>query len=181
MRYSGVRNQITAIIGAAVLLATFGCSGNPDPNAGPRSPEGQAAIKGRQVIAAADAVLTGVDAAMTAKQLPATIGLPIVDGIRRIGVEARDTLAPSLRVIDAAKTATEAASGAAKAQASLATMQAMLTGALSPIKDPATRDQVGKLLSQLTDAISQVQAIIQVAREPDPADVPALVLLPAAR
>ncbi len=164
MRYTDVRKQITAIFGAMLLLAAVGCGQNPAPNT---SPERQAAVKGRQVIAAADAVLTGVDAAMTAKQLPTNVGLPIVDAIRRVGVEARDTLAPSLRVIDAAKTAAETTAGAAKAQASLATMQAMLAGALSPIKDVATRNQVGQLLVQLTDAISQVQAIITAAAARD--------------
>lgn len=166
MRYASVKNRISLYVVLTMAVLASACGGKTPPNT---SPEGQAAITGRQVIAAADAVLTGVDQAMTSKQLPTNIGLPIVKAIREIGVQGK-SLATYLAAVDAAKNLTEKQDAMSKAQNVITAMDGLLTGATSPITDPALKSQVGELLRQLVTAINQVRQIVNAVRPSTEAD-----------
>lgn len=158
MRYAVGWKRNAAVLSAAILLATtsLACSGNTAPKL---SPIGQVAVQGDAVVKAADAVVTGIDNALTAKQLPQSVGVPVLQTIRVVGVQAQD-LADALKVANLAKTAADQQKGVDAARAALATIQASLAGALSQIKDQATKDHVSALLQQLTDAVQKVQLLI---------------------
>lgn len=171
MRYAVCKKQITLYVVAVMAVLSFACASNPPANT---SPEGQVAIKGRAVVKTAEVVLTAVDQAMTNGQLPTAVGLPIVKAIREIGVQGQ-TLADALGLVDAAKTSAEAATGKEKATAVLQTMQGLLDTAISPIKDPALKAQVGQLLSNLLTAIQAVRDILgNRSPAPDPDNLVAL-------
>jgi hypothetical protein len=161
-----------------MLPAATGCGGNPDPNTVPRSQVAQVAVEATAVMKAADVVLTALDNAMepTAKpRLPTNIGLPIVKAIREVGVQGQN-LAATLTIVKTSTNAAEQAAGAERARQTLVAIRSLLTSALSPIKDPAMKDQVGQLLVGLVEALDKAQQIVDAVRQPAEDPFP---LLPA--
>jgi len=144
------------VLAVPAMLAAAACAGNQAPQL---SPVGRTAVQARAVIRAADAVVTGIDVAMTNKQLPAATGIKILQAIRQVGVQGQ-TLADALDVAALAQDATAKQKGLDAARAALAAIQATLVGAVSPITDPATRTQVDSLLKQLTDSVLLVQQLL---------------------
>lgn len=161
----GDRAVVPVILLAVGLASLAGCGANPDPRL---TPVGRTAVEARAVIKAADAVVVGIDNAMTAKQLPVPIGVKVLEGIKVVGVQAR-TLADALDVAAAATDAAAKQAGMDKARAALAAIQTALTAATSPITDPAAKAQVGTILQQLVDSVLKVQQLIGLVRsEPVP-------------
>lgn len=156
---------VLALLPAMLLVAACG-GANPNPNVTPRSPVAQVAIEGDAVIKAADAVLTGLDRAMeptASPRLPPAIGLQVVKAIREVGVQGQN-LAATLTVIQATTDPAAKATAAGKARQTLSGIRLMLTSALSPIKDAATKNQVSQLLVGLVEALDKAQQIVDAVK-----------------
>lgn len=165
------RNAAIFVTGMILLAGCVlaGCGGKQQPTL---SPEAQMAVQARAVVKAADTVVTGIDNAISSHQLTVPVGRQLLLAIRQVGVQGQ-TLADALAVVDNAKTAAEKQQGLDKARAALATIQATMGGAISPITDTATKAQVNTLLKDLTDAVQTVQQLLATARTAnDPSDQP---------
>lgn len=153
------------ILLACLVLAN--CGGAAPPNTVPRTPVAQVAVEATAVLKAADAVLTGLDRAMDPAanpRLPVAIGLPIVKAIREVGVQGQN-LAVTLTVVKSAATVADQNAGAARARQTLVAIRGLLSSALSPIRDPAMKDQVTQLLAGLVEALDKAQQIVDVVRQ----------------
>ncbi len=158
------------ILAVPAMLAATACGGtNPNPNATPRSQPAQVAIEADAVIKAADVVLTALDHAMeptASPRLPTAIGLPVVKAIREVGVQGKN-LAATLTVIKASGVSeADQATAAGKARQTLLGMRQLLTSALSPIKDAATKNQVNALLAGLVETLDKAQQIVDAVKGP---------------
>ena len=163
------RPAASLLLVLAIPVVLTACGGtNPNPNATPRSPAARVAIEADAVIKAADAVLTGLDAAMeptAVPRLPPAIGLEVVKAIREVGVQGKN-LAATLTVIQSTTDPTQQAPAAAKARDTLTGIRLLLSSALSPIKDAATKGQVTQLLVGLVEALDKAQQIVDGVKKP---------------
>lgn len=145
-----MRRGFWTLIAAMLVLvmATVGCAKVP-PNT---SPEGTLAIRGRQVMIAADGVLTGVDTLVQNQQLKPADAVKVVLVIRRIGQEGQ-RLADALAIIDATKDQAAKVKGISQAVEILKMIQSMVTEAVIPISDEGARKQVSQLLQSITNLV----------------------------
>lgn len=153
--YSMFRHSLLVM----AVLVMVGCGATTAPTTQPVRPEHQAVTVALQVVAAADPVVTGIDQAMQAGTLPTRIGIPVLQAIREVGVQAQ-TLATAVKLAAAARTVQDQATYMGKAQAALAAMNDLLKGAV-PTGTPATITAVlDGLLGPLRDTVRRVQDAI---------------------
>lgn len=154
MSYKQVANRCAMLLGVLVVLAS--CGGHPGPAV---APERQAAIIGRQVVAAADQVVTGIDQAIGNGTLPKAYGIPALKVIREVGVHAQE-LGQAIKLIDLAKTAADQQTALGKAQVALDGIYRMLKAAVPNDGPPSVQAVLQALLGPLVDAAQRAQAAL---------------------
>lgn len=158
---TGYGRRMLAAAAGLMALVMVACSGNPPPASAPTSLEGKAAVEGRAIIKAAHSVADDVDAMLDEGAIPHEAGIAILRAIHKLAVTARDDVAPSLRAVDDARTAVEAAEAGQKAEAGLAALKALLTTTLARIADADTRAQIDTLVADVSVAIDRAIRIVK--------------------
>jgi hypothetical protein len=148
----------TSDIGAAVILiaavlTTPACGALRHPDTAKLSVEGQAAVGGRQLVAAITSAATSVDILIDTGQLPKDEGVKVLQVLRTVGVESQ-RLAEALAIIDTTKDETAARFTAIqKAGDIIKGIQAAVLRGIVPIGSEVNRGKVAALLDGIAAAL----------------------------
>lgn len=151
-----------------MITVTVNCGQRRPPNL---SVVGDTAIKGRQVIAAANGVVTAVDALATQKIIRPDDAAKVMGIMRQAGGVAQQ-LASALTVMDSATTETARSGAAADARRYLTTVLLLVQSSVIPIQDANAREQVANLLKNISALILDVASVLPVRPTPPPAPTP---------
>jgi hypothetical protein len=130
------------------------------------SAEGQLAVYGRQVIAAASSAADGVDQLIAAGEVSKEQGVAVLKVIRYVGVEG-ERLGHVLTLIDAARTEVERSSGLQQAAGIIQAIQQAVTDAVVPVGTESGRQKVAAVMRIVATALMT----LAVQLPPDPAPV----------
>jgi hypothetical protein len=145
-----------------VAILAVSCGPVPKPIT---SPEGTAAYRARQVIAAAEVVLTSIDALVTLKRLQPADAAVVVRVIQRIGKETQ-VLANILQLADQAPTQVVKDSHLKDAGGHLQLIQTLLAYVtIGAIDGPAQTD-VQDSLRPLSAALTNLMAVLPARGTP---------------
>ena len=133
-----------------VLLASVRCGAPAPPTV-----EGKVAQGGRQVIAAAESVLSGVDQLVTTNVLSKEDATRVVTVIKKVGVEG-ERLSQILTVVDQSRDEIERQKGLAQAAEILKAINRLVIEAGSGIGSDDSRAKVLALLAQITDVVVNI-------------------------
>jgi hypothetical protein len=131
-----------------LAFAFIGCAPKLPPNV-TLTPIAKTAVYGRQFVIAGNGALRGLDTVMSTGVLPATYGIPVLEVMRRVGVEAQ-RLADVLTALDEATAPQERADAVSRAQAIVAQMSRLIDSATIPIPDEKVRATVSSALATLS-------------------------------
>jgi len=143
-----------AIVALTILGSTAGCAMRGTP-ADPPTTSGRIAQSGRQVIAAAESVLQGLDELGTQKVITPADVVRVATIIKRVGVEG-ERLSKVLLEVNASDDAIVREQGFARAAEILKVIQRLVTDAGGGISTDAGRTKVAGLLGQITDMVLSI-------------------------
>lgn len=138
------------VVFALVFLATS-CALLPGPTT-PPTQVGRLAQSGRQVIAAGESVLSGIDQLVTAGVLSKADAIRVVEVVKRIGVEG-ERLAKVLTFVDQTPDALARSRGIGQAGEMLKAIEQLVVEAGSGVGNVEARSKVLTLLHQITEAV----------------------------
>ncbi len=149
-RHAAPLSIVTVPMALAIVITA--CAGLRHPVTQTLSPEGQTAVYGRQVVAAASQAANGIDQLITSGQITNEQGVAVLTVIRHIGTEA-DRLGSVLLLVDAAKTEAERTAGLTQAAAIVKTIQKAVTQAVIPLGTEEGRRKVSVVMEVVANAL----------------------------
>lgn len=164
------------VVGLA-LLGLLSCS-LTNPRTKELSVEGQAAVAGRQAVAALGAAANGVDTLITSDVLTREQGTAVLVRLRAVGVEL-GRLGDILAIVDTTRDATAKQTATRQAAEIIRGVQRAILDAVVPIGTEAGRQRMAGILGPITDALVAISLTLQgsggdMVRAPDPIGWPAL-------
>lgn len=161
-----MRNKVLVGLMAAVILAA-GCGGVRHPATGGLSLEGQAAVAGRQLVAAISAAADGTDVMIDTAILTKDQGVMVLQTLRTIGTES-ERLAEALDVIRLTRAGTtERENAVLKAGNIVKGLQAAVIRGVIPGGTEASRARLAALLGPISAALVDIGMLIQQGQAPD--------------
>lgn len=153
-----------AIVALTILASTYGCAMRGRPT-DPPTVEGRIGQSGRQVIAAAESVLQGLDELGTQKVITPADIVRVATIIKRVGTEG-ERLSKVLLEVDASSDAIVRQRGFAQAAEILKVIQRLVTDAGGGISTEAGRAKVAGLLGQVTDIVVSIAMLFPAPATP---------------
>jgi len=150
------------ILGSAACSGSCALRGTPDD---PPTQVGRIGQSGRQVIAAAESVLQGLDELGTQKVITPADVVRVATIIKRVGTEG-ERLSKVLLEVDASQDAVVRQQGFARAAEILKSIQRLVTDAGAGISTEAGRTKVAGLLGQITDMVVSIAMLFPAPATP---------------
>lgn len=132
-------------VSAFLLLATFGCAGNP---AAKLSPEGKAAYYGEAFMSRVEQAQTQTIALVGQAGITKADVTPAVEVFVQIGRGGQE-LASALKVIDESNVTADKQAAAVRVKAALTVFQQLLTNINVKVSSEAARARIGQVLDAL--------------------------------
>lgn len=163
------RLRIAAVVMALIALGSAACGGWRHPSAAQLSPEGQAAVYGRQVVAGLNSAATTIDLLIDSKAISKEDGVAALQGLLVASQEAK-RLADALAIIDKTKDRVALANGKAKIVEVVRALQQAVAKVVIPVGTEQGRQKVLALMEPITNVLLSLLTVIPMGEE-QPADV----------
>jgi len=161
-----LKNSIMGLVIVAAMVSV-GCAGLRHPATAGLSLEGQAAVAGRQLVAAISSAADGTDVMIDTAILTKDQGVAVLQTLRAIGSES-ERLAEALDVIRLNKVGTTGRENAVlKAGNIVKSLQAAVIRGVIPGGTEASRARLAALLGPISAALVDIGMLIQQGQEPD--------------